>query len=57
MINSFGDLNFKSYNSNSKNKLNKSPIFRIYILLFTFIFANKIYALLYNNTRRGYPHH
>ena len=39
MVNSFGDLNFKSYNSNSKNKLNKSPIFRIYILLFTFIFA------------------
>ena len=39
MINSFGDLNFKSYNSNSKNKLNKSPTFRIYILLFTFIFA------------------
>ena len=39
MINSFGDLNFKSYNSNLKNKLNKSPTFRIYILLFTFIFA------------------
>ena len=39
MVNSLGDLNFKSYNSNSKNKLNKSPIFRIYILLFTFIFA------------------
>ena len=39
MVNSFGDLNFKSYNSNSKNKLNKSPTFRIYILLFTFIFA------------------
>ena len=39
MVNSFGDLNFKSYNSNLKNKLNKSPIFRIYILLFTFIFA------------------
>ena len=39
MVNSLGDLNFKSYNSNSKNKLNKSPTFRIYILLFTFIFA------------------
>ena len=39
MVNSFGDLNFKSYNSNLKNKLNKSPTFRIYILLFTFIFA------------------
>ena len=39
MINSLGDLNFKSYNSNLKNKLNKSPTFRIYILLFTFIFA------------------
>ena len=39
MINSSEDLNFKSYNSNFKNKLNKSPTFRIYILLFTFIFA------------------
>ena len=39
MVNSFEDLNFKSYNSNLKNKLNKSPTFRIYILLFTFIFA------------------
>ena len=39
MVNSFGYLNFKSYNSNLKNKLNKSPTFRIYILLFTFIFA------------------
>ena len=39
MANSFGDLNFKPYNSNLKNKLNKSPTFRIYILLFTFIFA------------------
>ena len=39
MINSFEDLNFKSYNNNLKNKLNKSPTFRIYILLFTFIFA------------------
>ena len=39
MVNSFGDLNFKSYNSNLKNKLNKSPTFRIYILLFTFIFG------------------
>ena len=39
MVNSFGDSNFKSYNSNLKNKLNKSPTFRIYILLFTFIFA------------------
>ena len=39
MVNSFRDLNFKSYNSNLKNKLNKSPTFRIYILLFTFIFA------------------
>ena len=39
MVNSFGDLNLKSHNSNLKNKLNKSPTFRIYILLFTFIFA------------------
>ena len=39
MINSFEELNFKSYNNNLKNKLNKSPTFRIYILLFTFIFA------------------
>ena len=39
MVNNFEDLNFKSYNSNLKNKLNKSPTFRIYILLFTFIFA------------------
>ena len=39
MVNSFGDLNFKSYNSNLKNKLNKITTFRIYILLFTFIFA------------------
>ena len=39
MVNSLGDSNFKSYNSNLKNKLNKSPTFRIYILLFTFIFA------------------
>ena len=39
MVNNFEDLNFKSYNSNLKNKLNKSPTFRIYTLLFTFIFA------------------
>ena len=39
MVNSFGDSNLKSYNNNLKNKLNKSPTFRIYILLFTFIFA------------------
>ena len=39
MVNSFGDSNFNSYNSNLKNKLNKSPTFRIYILLFTFIFG------------------
>ena len=39
MINSFEYLNFKSYNNSLKNKSKKSPTFRIYILLFTFIIA------------------
>ena len=39
MINSFEDFSVKSYSNTSKNKSNKSPTFRIYILLFTFIFA------------------
>ena len=40
MVNSFGDLNFKSYNSNLKNKLNKSPTFRIYILFYLHLFLH-----------------
>ena len=39
MINNFEDFNHKTYNNNLNNKSIKSPTFRIYILLFSFIFA------------------
>ena len=47
MVNSFEGLNFKSYNNNLKNKLNESPTFRIYILLFTFIFAFALHVFAF----------
>ena len=39
MINNFEDFNHKTYNNNLNNKSIKSPTFRIYILLFSFIFV------------------